>query len=120
MKKLILYIGICLLTNSIFSQNHPVVHGYTFDHRLIYVNLNLLTQYDSAYDILERAAASCYTGVVLADIKILKLDSPLDSYPGKLNQFLDIANTLGLKVYPSSYPQQSVLHYDADLAEGFK
>jgi len=116
--KLYIVIFFLFAHNISIAQNHPNVMGYELEYRLVYVNLNLLTHYELANEVLEQAAANCYNGVVLADGKILNLSIHGDFYLNKLNEFLNLADALGLTVYPSSSPQYSVLQYNPHLAEG--
>ncbi len=107
------------------QSNIPIVKGHSLEERLVLINNNFILEerLPVVKSILERAAASCYTGVIVIDPKIgyINTFSEDSYYRNNLDQFFDYAVELGLDVYPTvanfghSAP---ILYHNPNLAEG--
>ncbi len=85
------------------------------------MNLQVRENVEKARDIMERAAAAGYNGVVLADYKLNILDRVPNFYFDHARQFKQIANELGLEIIPAVAPMgysDGLLAHDPNLAEG--
>ena len=78
--------------------------------------------FEQALQVLERAAASGYTAVVLADGNLESPTQPPQAYLDRLRQLQERARSLHLKVVPQTYQfgwSDSLLYFiDPNLAEG--
>jgi len=84
-------------------------------------NLQVRENVDQAEDMLKRAAAAGYNGVVLADYKLNILDRVPRHYFDNARRFRQIADDLKLEVIPTVAPMgysDGLLAHDPNLAEG--
>ncbi len=92
-------------------------------YRWVYIAANLQSQSEVArvISILERAAACGFNGVVLAEWKILVLNTATPQYVPNLQKVLACAKSLSLSLIPTVCPMgasESILQRDPNLAEG--
>lgn len=92
-------------------------------HRWVYLQLNLQVaeNVDRADQILRRAKAAGYNGVVLADYKLNILDRVPEHYFKHAARFQRTAQELGLEIIPAVAPfgySDGILAHDPHLAEG--
>ncbi len=94
-----------------------------FDERWVYSSHNLLEEKnaDEVLKIIERAAKSGYTGLVLADYKLAILDQMPPRYFKNVARVQGAARAAHLEVIPSVFPigySAGLLAHDPNLAEG--
>lgn len=84
-------------------------------------NLQVPANVEKAEDLLRRAAAAGYNGVVLADYKLNILDRVPDFYFDHARKFRKTADGLGIEIIPTIAPfgySDGLLAHDPNLAEG--
>lgn len=91
--------------------------------RWLYLQTNLQVKENltKAEDLLRRAKAAGYNGVVLADFKHNVLDRVPDWYFDHARQFKQLANELEIEIIPTVAPfgySDGLLAHDPNLAEG--
>ena len=91
--------------------------------RWVYLQMNLQVKENvaKAAEIMRRAAASGYNGVVLADYKLNILDRVPDFYSRHAAEFKKTADELGLEIIPAVASlgySDGLLAHDPNLAEG--
>lgn len=91
--------------------------------RWVYLQTNLQVpeNVDRAKEILRRASAAGYNGVVLADYKLHILDRVPDFYFEHARDFREAADELGIEIIPAVAPigySDGLLAHDPNLAEG--
>lgn len=91
--------------------------------RWVYLQMNLQVaeNVDRAEEILKRAAAAGYNGVVLADYKLNILDRVPDHYFKHAERFKQTARELNLEIIPAVAPigySDGLLAHNPNLAEG--
>lgn len=106
------------------AETAPRVHGHLLRDRLVWVQANLQVDANMSRleDLLDRAAAAQYTGIVLSDVKLGRLfDGSLPArYQRNLASLLERANELGLEVLPATASfgySEPLLWHDPSLAE---
>jgi hypothetical protein len=95
----------------------------TIERRWVYLQTNLQVKdnLDKARDLLRRAKAAGYNGVVLADYKLNVLDLVPDFYFEHARQFVTAAAELGIEIIPAVASigySDGLLAHDPNLAEG--
>jgi hypothetical protein len=91
----------------------------TLPRRWVY--LQVPENVDRAKDILTRAAAAGYNGVVLADYKLNILDRVPEFYFDHARAFREHAESLGIEIIPTVAPMgysDGLLAHNPNLAEG--
>lgn len=127
-------IAIVLLSTSLKSQSEQTSDfSYTLDNRLIFISskLNSNDEIKRIFELIDRADALCFNGIVLESNVINyvegynpRLDKSLKkSFSNRwknLNLVLKYAKDLGLKVFPKTVQTSgvSILAHDPNLAEG--
>jgi hypothetical protein len=84
-------------------------------------NLQVAENVDRAVDVMRRAKAAGYNGVVLADYKLQILDRVPEFYFDHARRFKKSADELGIEVIPTVCPigySDGLLAHDPNLAEG--
>ena len=95
----------------------------TLERRWVYLQLNLQVgeNVEQAREIMQRAKAVGYNGVVLADFKLNILDRVPDFYFKNAGEFKKAADELELEIIPAVAPigySDGILAHDPNLAEG--
>ncbi len=94
-----------------------------YEQRWFYAqtNLQVAENVDRLIGVMERAAASGYNGVVLADYKFHILDRVPDFYFTNVTRLRQAAQTHGIEIIPAIFPigySDGLLAHDPNLAEG--
>jgi Carbohydrate binding domain len=92
-------------------------------YRWVFISYNLLvdTNVQTVLDIMRRAKAAGYNGIVLADYRLQLLDQMPPIYLKNAAVVKQAAMDLGLEIYPAVCPigySRSVLAHDPNQAEG--
>src|SRR6185437_12158660 len=115
---LILLAVIVLATGSL-----SIADDVKSDRRWVYLQTNLQVKdnLDKVRDLLQRAKAAGYSGVVLADYKLNVLDRVPDFYFDHARQFVKAAAELGIEIIPTVASigySDGLLAHDPNLDEG--
>jgi hypothetical protein len=97
--------------------------GPSFRERWVYLSTNLLVDDNvpRAEALIQRAAKSGYTGIMLADYKFQILDRMDERYFRNARRVKDVAASAGLEIIPAVFSigySNGILAHDANLAEG--
>ena len=116
MRRLFLLVTPLLLASTAFAQNAKMTH------RWFYLQTNFLTDANvtTAQDLLKRAKAAGYNGMVVTDSKFDYLDRALPHYFEHVAAVKKTAQELGIGVYPvvcNAGYEGGVLSEDPQLAE---
>ncbi len=118
MHRLLAFVAAVAVSLSVASAAEP-----TLSRRWVYLQLNLQVaeNVEKAGEIMRRAKAAGYNGVVLADFKLNILDRVPDFYFKNAAAFKKAADELGLEIIPAVAPigySDGILAHDPNLAEG--
>jgi len=96
---------------------------WLFEKRWVYCSFNNLVDKntDKLLEIMKRAGAAGYNGIVLADYKFNILESMPDRYFRNLDRVKAKAKELGLELIPTCFPigySSGLLSHDQNLAAG--
>lgn len=88
----------------------------------LYLSTNLLVDENvaKAQALLQRAARAGYARVVLADVKLSRLDEVGERYVANVRRLLSTAREAKVRVVPAIFPigySEGLLHHDPNLAE---
>jgi len=103
------------------SSNRPPARALR--HRWLFVRTNLQVKrnLDKVQNLLRRAKAVDYNGIVLADYKLQFLDRVPAWYFRHVAALMRLASKLGLEIYPTVCPigySNGLLSHNPNLAEG--
>jgi hypothetical protein len=92
-------------------------------YRLVYAGHNLASdsELQNLLDVMRRAAAAGYNGIVLADWRIQTVEKVPDKYLKNITAVAAVATKLNLMIYPmmsAANQAQGILTHDPNLAEG--
>lgn len=115
--KLFAFLGVLVLLCSASRGQQP------FRYRWFYASQNLLVDSNVAAleQLMQRAAAAGYNGVVLSDYKLQVLDQVPSHYFTNAAAIVAAAGQLNLELYPTVFPvgyANGMLAHDANLVEG--
>ena len=101
----------------------PEEGEWLFEKRWVYCSFNLLVDKnaDELVNVMDRARAAGYTGILLADYKFNKLGQMIPRYFRNVERVREKARGLGLGIIPACFPigySNGLLSHDPNLAAG--